>query len=1236
MASPERIRAQPELETTDSYSKPSSTDHDHELLRSLDKLYISTSPAAQSSNSPSWKSNAQLKQAVEESSSASPSARAPPRSPVNRVSLNGLGSGTRSATPNLLRKTSTSSLRSSGAATPSRAPSRRGSTTTFLSPTATRSPTVGLPRNMEDFQQKPAPTAASVASAYMKKELEMLHATGTDQPAETVVILHDACYGHRYSRPRTSKNTLSTIVERPERIQASVLGVSIAYVRLGERHCDGKNPFHPGLDPTTMPNIPFRIHKTTRSLPLTSPAVTNVHGMKWMEELKVMCDSAETNLDLKGGELRRPDMNRGPDAETPPRLHEGDLYLCSESLDAFEGALGAVCEAVDAVFSKSAHKRAFVAVRPPGHHCSASYPSGFCWVNNVHVGIMHGILNHGLTHVAIIDFDLHHGDGSQAIAWQHNQRGLTKNAAAWKKTSIGYFSVHDINSYPCEYGDEEKVKNASLCIDNAHGQNIWNVHLHEWKSDVEFWRLYQSKYSILLEKTRNYLRLQTERYRASGQVPKAAIFLSAGFDASEWEGAGMQRHKVNVPTEFYARLTRDVVKIASEEGLSVEGRVISVLEGGYSDRALYSGVLSHLSGFAGSESLAPKDEPASATSYEMGNRIGSYSRRSTLNENELRSLKALEFPYDPNWWSVPELDRLDAAMVAPPPASQKPRNITPGNYSSPTQASNAKLTEAAKVRRPLSGLSPSQTIIPRAPTPPHPNVPWTAAAHELSKLLIPSGRQTNSCKHSELNAEATKARRDRQSLQIGKGASNDASAPPPPVAPTRMSLRERKAKPNYLDEEEDAKSRRKTVGGPTGLSAEKASARGIPTQNGTKHIGQASRRLSAASTLTTMQDSSEPKDPVPRPGSSQSIRSESSMSVRTQASTVLNVKKTRAAAPPRKDSARAPRAPRKTKPAVSKANPAIAQQPASPAKATLPEAPSGKAQLLPLDQGPAAGSSRVSTLNSSNATDDLESITNGMKKIKINVLTKEKKEAKQRAEAERKAAADQEAARQAKPTADKVGIGSPASEQKPVLPVTGTLSEEEKRSVDLATHNAGYQAPTDQSPNLETPIHQYEQPPQVHAKVESAVPMAPAIKTPAKPGPAHTLFRLDSPDPLQATPRPAQHEDLFVQYQPHGPPPHTIPLSGPVRILDPNTGTPARPTQLHPPVFTPASVPPSPARKGGHGFTATSAIPFASRPVQETQAMSNENVTFLPQPTVKADAQDEGVWEIPETPDNRG
>jgi histone deacetylase HOS3 len=691
----------------------------------------------------------------------------------------------------------------------------------MMSPGTIKSP-LGL--NILAVEERPIPTASSVAADHFRAELDSHHTQHSSQTTQATVFLHDSCYGHRYSRPRTSRASLSTIVERPERIKASVVGVAMAYVRLGERHAEGMFPIHPKLHPSSIQNLPFRIRKTARRVSLMSPAVTNVHGTKWMEELKIMCDSAETKLAMGGKELQRPEMNRGPDAEAPAKLHEGDLFLCAESLDAFEGALGAVCDAVDSVFS-TGPRRAFVAVRPPGHHCSASYPSGFCWINNVHVGLMHAILNHDLTHAAIIDFDLHHGDGSQSIAWQHNSRGngLPKNAAAWKKTAIGYFSLHDINSYPCEMGDEEKVKNASLCIDNAHNQNIWNVHLEPWKSETEFWKLYESKYSILLEKTRAFLKSQTERLRAAGQAPKAAIFLSAGFDASEWESAGMQRHNVNVPTEFYARLTQDVIRIAAEEGTSVEGRVVSVLEGGYSDRALRSGICSHISGLVGDQTATTGSHGQNGLGYEMGQRLGSFSKVEPVPEQP--SLSSIHV-YDPAWWSSAQLDALESAMTTPAPEPKKPRHVTPPTYSSPTQASNAKVVIAPRVRRSLSGLSSLGNATPmsmsRAPSPPPPEVHWTTASIELSRLLIPADRPTDSCKHEDLNAEATRARRDRQSLLGQVESVNDT----PPAAPAaRMALRERKpAKVIESIEEDDeklAKSRKKAAPSATALSTEK-------------------------------------------------------------------------------------------------------------------------------------------------------------------------------------------------------------------------------------------------------------------------------------------------------------------------------------------------------------------------------------------------------------------------------
>ena len=348
------------------------------------------------------------------------------------------------------------------------------------------------------------------------------------------------------------------IVERPERLHAGVLGAATAFVRMGGHHQDGENPPHNAKAVEGPP--PFKIRRTSRAMDITSECVTNVHGTAWMRELKGMGLVAGERLAKVEKELAR---SASPSGREQRELHQGDLYLCAESLNAFQGALGGVADAVDAVFSpKTKTRRSFVAVRPPGHHCSADFPSGFCWLNNVHVGLEYAAQTHGLTHAAIIDFDLHHGDGSQAIAWQRNSKNNEKRMNA-KPTSklklgpdIGYYSLHDINSYPCEMGDDEKVQAASLCVENAHSQSVWNVHLQPWKTEDEFWQLYASRYRVLLDKARLFLEHHTMRFRKEGKTqPKAAVFISAGFDASEWEGEGMQRHKVNVPTDFYARFT---------------------------------------------------------------------------------------------------------------------------------------------------------------------------------------------------------------------------------------------------------------------------------------------------------------------------------------------------------------------------------------------------------------------------------------------------------------------------------------------------------------------------------------------------------------------------------------------------------------------------------------------------------------------------------------------------------
>lgn len=1011
-----------------------------------------------------------------------------------------------------------------------------------------------------------------------------------------VVVLNDAVYGHRFSRPRTSRNALSTIVERPERIKAGVLGISAAYVRLGERHCEGAFPLHPKLDAQSLPSIPFRVHKTTRRLSLLSQAVTNVHGTKWMEELKMMCDSAESKLAMGGKELQRPEMNRGTN-QAPEKFHEGDLYLCSESLDAIEGALGAVCEAVDTVFGPGP-SRAFVGARPPGHHCSADYPSGFCWVNNVHVGIMHAALEHGLTHAAILDFDLHHGDGSQAITWQHNTRATTaaRNAAMWKKSSIGYFSLHDINSYPCEMGDEEKVKNASLCIENAHGQTVWNVHLQPWKSEQEFWQLYESKYIVLLEKVRIYLKNQAERLKLSNLPPKAAIFFSAGFDASEWESAGMQRHKVNVPTEFYARIAQDVIKLAAEEGLHVDGRVISVLEGGYSDRALCSGIFSHISGLVGDQTNDQISKIRGGLGTEMGSKIGVVPEQEPVADPEKPSLASIH-TYNPTWWASSKLDDLENAVADPLLPPKQPRAAPLPTYFTPTQASTARVADPIKMRRSLSGLAQA-SVVSRPVTPPPPEVPWTIAVHELSKLLIPSDRQTDSCKFEDLNAEATRARRDRQSILMGVPLEPPA---PEPVRPnSRMALRERKPKAVTPPLEEagpskTSKNRRKTLA-TTALSADKvscdfmtnsvlkfvdlhayqAAARGIPSDNnGTAPVRRASRRLSETPTAHSPTEVPQPTygSDGSRPGTSQGARPVSGMTSRTQSADSLTVKKPRASNTRKEAGPKAPRGPKKATAAASR--PTTTQKGESPAKS--PAKSPARAKPAPVG-----------------TSDDIDKITSGMKKIRINLITQSQKDAKERARLEAK--------KSTSPPARENEVVLPSIEQASVTQTTEPALEPE---IVVAAHPETREFSPIPTPPTTVPSSGFTTPIPDQSPFDGSSPAPQQVRLPSS-SPAIPSVAIHSS---------GEPSEIFIPYQPEGPALVAVAQNEPLKWLPPN----APPSSINTPAATP-----SPAKHSNlFQYSGSSGIPFAPRAQPDVQPTDQ---------TKLEPKESSSIWDVPETP----
>ena len=308
----------------------------------------------------------------------------------------------------------------------------------------------------------------------------------------------------------------------------------------------------------------------------------DVHGATWPVELTSLCDSAAEKLS-KG------------DLEIPPPYHSGDLYLGHGSHEALRGCIGSVYDGVDRVLADG-YDRVHVSVRPPGHHCAEKMPSGFCMINNIHVAIAYAHRQYGITRAVILDFDLHHGDGSQAIAWaindKTNQLQNTSRSPRYPSLPpglrIGYFSLHDINSFPCEEGLTEKVQEASLCI-AAHGQSIWNIHLRHHPTNAVFDNVYDSEYSIIFKRAAEFL--------AGAQTnDKCMVFLSAGFDASEHETKGMQRHGYNLPTQFYQRFASGSIDLADKYA---SGKILSVLEGGYADRAITSGSFAYMVGFSG-------------------------------------------------------------------------------------------------------------------------------------------------------------------------------------------------------------------------------------------------------------------------------------------------------------------------------------------------------------------------------------------------------------------------------------------------------------------------------------------------------------------------------------------------------------------------------------------------------------------------------------------------------------
>lgn len=239
-------------------------------------------------------------------------------------------------------------------------------------------------------------------------------------------------------------------------------------------------------------------------------------------------------------------------------------------------AVGAVLAAVDAVAGRERSlDNAFCAIRPPGHHVhnnvnkdGPGHGEGFCFFNNVAIGARYAQQHHGLGNILIVDWDYHHGNGTED--------------AFYSDPSVFFFSTHRLNDYPGT-GYPERIGNGPGKGYNLNvplpspGNNYGSVHDDD-----------------LLAAFDNHLLPQLDRV---GFVPDM-IFISAGFDSRKDDYLG----NFSITDEGFAEITRRVMTLA---GNTCDGRIVSVLEGGYNPEGLALATCAHLTALMES----PDDPP---------------------------------------------------------------------------------------------------------------------------------------------------------------------------------------------------------------------------------------------------------------------------------------------------------------------------------------------------------------------------------------------------------------------------------------------------------------------------------------------------------------------------------------------------------------------------------------------------------------------------------------------------
>ncbi|MBV1868587.1 MAG: histone deacetylase family protein [Marinosulfonomonas sp.] len=222
-----------------------------------------------------------------------------------------------------------------------------------------------------------------------------------------------------------------------------------------------------------------------------------------------------------------------------------DTHMSPGTLTAAYRGVGANIAAVDRVLSRAA-SNAFIACRPPGHHAETARAMGFCLFGNVAIAAKHALEQHGLQRVAIIDFDVHHGNGTQDLLWDE-ARTL-------------FCSSHQMPLFPGSGAASER---------GAHG-NVVNVPLEPNSGSAEMRRAYEDQIFPAVE-----------------NFAPEFILVSAGFDAHQADPLA----NLNWTTEDFIWITERICDLADAH---CAGRLVSTLEGGYDLTALGQSVAAHV------------------------------------------------------------------------------------------------------------------------------------------------------------------------------------------------------------------------------------------------------------------------------------------------------------------------------------------------------------------------------------------------------------------------------------------------------------------------------------------------------------------------------------------------------------------------------------------------------------------------------------------------------------------